>query len=833
MIENTKELLEQLKHLALDLLWPWGHYKKTIWEKLDPVMWNLTRNPWNILTTISNDRLEIVSKDPEFNEILQGIILEKKQKKESKTWFLIAYSKAPLSCIAYFSMEYMLSEALPIYSGGLGNVAGDQLKAGSDLGVPIVAIGLLYQQGYFRQMLDQEGCQQAYYPFNDPGQLPIMPLRKPNGEWLRIQFNLPGYSIWIRVWEAKIGNVSLYLLDTNDPSNFPPYRTVTNQLYGEGKELRLMQEMVLGIGGWRLIEELGLKPEVCHLNEGHAAFLVVDRARSYMEAHGVSFFTVLEITRAGNLFTTHTAVPAAFDRFSPELIEQYLGRYIRNKIGIDFDRFLALGRENENLSSEPFNMGYLAVRGSGAVNGVSQLHGKVSQAIFQSLFPSWPREQVPVGSVTNGIHVPSWDSYYADQLWERACGKERWFGTTETIEEKIRQIPDEDIWRMRSQSRNMLVEYARERYRTQLVMHNASQSEIDAVNTLFDPGILTLGFARRFATYKRPNLLLRDRERLAKLLTHTQCPVQLIIAGKAYPTDEPGKAMIKEWMDFIREYRNDARVIFLADYDMLLTEKLVQGVDVWMNTPRRPWEACGTSGMKILANGGLNLSELDGWWAEAYSPAVGWSLGDGEEHAENESWDAFESSRLYDLLENEIVPLFYKRDANGIPADWLALIRESMATLTSRFSANRSVREYTEKYYLPAAAAYKERSVSQNIEKIVAWKEKIKKNWHRIRIENINISDRTISLNVYLADIQPSEVSVEIYADDWKGSGPEIISANITAEEKEGNYLFEATLGSHRLLSDYTPRIIPYFKGVQVPLEMHQIYWGPNLKTCL
>lgn len=832
MITDTKKLFEQLKELALDLLWSWGHYKKTVWEKLDPVMWNLTRNPWNILMTVPNDRLEIVAKDPEFHEILQSLLLEKKQKETAKTWFPSLYSKKPLSCLAYFSMEYMLSEALPIYSGGLGNVAGDQLKAASDLGVPVVAVGLLYQQGYFRQMLDQEGRQQAYYPFNDPGQLPITPLRRPNGEWLRIQFAFPGYSIWIRVWEVKVGNVSLYLLDTNDPSNFPPYRTITNQLYGEGKELRLMQEMVLGIGGWRLIQELGLKPEVCHLNEGHAAFLILERARCYMEAHGVSFFTALETTRVGNLFTTHTAVPAAFDRFSPELMEQYLGRYIRNKIGIDFERFLALGRENGNLSSELFNMGYLAVRGSGAVNGVSQLHGEVSQSIFQSLFPSWPRTQVPVGSVTNGIHVPSWDSYYADQLWERACGKERWFGTTEKIEEKIRQIPDEDIWRMRSQSRNMLIEYARERYRSQLVMHNASQKEIDAVNTLFEPHILTLGFARRFATYKRPNLLLSDRERLAKLLTHTQYPVQLLIAGKAYPTDEPGKAMIKEWMDFIQDYRNDARVIFLADYDMLLTEKLVQGVDVWINTPRRPWEACGTSGMKILANGGLNLSELDGWWAEAYSPALGWSLGDGEEHGENEVWDSSEGHRLYDLLENEVIPLFYKRDTNDIPVEWLKLVRESMATLTSRFSANRSVREYTEKYYLPAAFAYRERCVSQNVEKIMAWKEKIRKNWDQIQIEEVLISSRTISLRIQLGVIDPSEVSVQIYADGEREKKhlPEIIFAQLIKQEKEGRCLFEAIIETQRPLSDYTPRIIPYFEGVKVPLEMHQIYWGQSLR---
>ena len=518
--------------------------------------------------------------------------------------------------------------------------------------------------------------------------------------------------------------MKLYLLDSNDAANFPVHRGITSELYGGGPELRLKQELLLGIGGWRLLHALGIQAEVCHLNEGHAAFAVLERARSFMQETGQPFEVALAVTRAGNLFTTHTAVAAGFDRFAPDLIEQYLGRYAQEKLGITVHDLLALGRQDPNDSSESFNMAYLAIRGSGAVNGVSRLHGKVSRHIFAPLFPHWPEDEVPIGHVTNGVHVPSWDSKAADELWMRACGKGRWLATTETLEQDIRRVSDVDFWQMRTATRKSFVEFVRQRISLELAGRGASPEAVDRAKHLFDSNALTLGFARRFATYKRPNLLLHDPERLLRLLTNPQRPVQLVIAGKAHPADQAGQDLIRQWMRFIRRPEARPHVVFLSDYDMLLTERLVQGVDVWINTPRRPWEASGTSGMKVLVNGGINLSELDGWWVEAYASDVGWAIGDGQEHGDDPAWDAAEAEALYNLLEREVVPEFYARDKDGIPVAWVARMRESMARLTPRFSANRSVCEYTEQHYLPAAAAYRQRSADQGAmgRRMVDWR---------------------------------------------------------------------------------------------------------------
>ena len=463
LLPTNVEGFDSLAELALDVHWSWNHATDGLWRTLDPVLWDLTQNPWVVLQTVSRDQLERVLANPAFRNNVDDRLRSKRQAAGSPAWFQQEHPQASLTCVAYFSMEFMLSEALPIYSGGLGNVAGDQLKAASDLGVPVVGVGLLYQQGYFRQVIDKDGAQQALYPYNDPGQLPITPLRHPNGEWLRLEIALPGYSVWLRAWQVQVGRVKLYLLDSNDAANFPAHRGITSELYGGGPELRLKQELLLGIGGWRLLRALGIEPEVCHLNEGHAAFAVLERARSFMEETGQPFEVALEATRAGNLFTTHTAVAAGFDRFAPDLIEQYLGWYAEKRLGITLHDLLALGRQNPNDSSETFNMAYLAIRGSGAVNGVSRLHGKVSRHLFRSLFPRWPEEEIPVGHVTNGVHMPTWDSAPADDLWTAACGKERWLGTTENLEQDIRRVSDAMLWKFRTAASRSLVEYARER----------------------------------------------------------------------------------------------------------------------------------------------------------------------------------------------------------------------------------------------------------------------------------------------------------------------------------------------------------------------------------
>jgi starch phosphorylase len=832
LFPSEVEGFDTLIELALDMRWSWNHATDEVWRQLDPVLWDLTHHPCDVLQTVSREKIRRALADPAFRKRIDDLAQSKKQAAEAPAWFQQTHLQSPLSCVAYFSMEFMLSEALPIYSGGLGNVAGDQLKAASDLGIPVVGVGLLYQQGYFRQVIDQKGAQQALYPYNDPGRLPITPLRKEDGEWLRLEIALPGYSVWLRTWQVQVGRVKLYLLDSNDVANYPVHRGITSELYGGGPELRLQQELVLGIGGWRLLRALGIEPQVCHLNEGHAAFAVLERARDFMEETGRPFDVALAVTRAGNLFTTHTAVAAGFDRFSPPLIEQYLGGYA-GKIGLTIRDLLALGRRHPDDSSEKFNMAYLAIRGSGAVNGVSRLHGLVSRRLFEPLFPQWPAAEIPISHVTNGVHMPTWDSAAADDLWTEACGKDRWLGTTDTLEQDMRRISDTRLWQFRIAASQSFVTYVRDRLSRQLAAAGASPEMISDADQFFDPNVLTLGFARRFTTYKRPNLLLHDPERLLRLLTNPQRPVQLIMAGKAHPSDLAGQALIRQWTEFIRRPEARRHVIFFSDYNMLLSEAMVQGVDVWINTPRRPWEACGTSGMKVLVNGGLNLSELDGWWAEAYTPDIGWALGDGREHDNDPAWDAVEAEALYDLLEREVIPEFYTRDGLGIPIAWVNRMRESMARLTLLFCANRTVCEYTEQHYLPAASAFLARAADKGAggAAIVKWRQELEQKWTALRFGEVKIEtageQHVFEAQIYLDDLDPESVLVELYADGVNDAAPERVKMKRLRQlvGAANGYVYNAGVPAIRPASDYTARIIPHRESVAVPLEEARILW--------
>jgi starch phosphorylase len=834
LLPTKVEGFDSLAGLALDMRWSWNHGSEEVWRKLDPELWDLTHNPWGLLQSVSRERLERILSDPAFRKKVDDIIQARAYALERPAWFQQNHPKAPLTSVAYFSMEFMLSEALPIYSGGLGNVAGDQLKAASDLGVPVVGVGLLYSQGYFRQVIDKDGAQQALFPYNDPGQLPITPLRDENGEWLRFEIALPGYSVWLRAWQVRVGRVKLYLLDSNDAANIPAHRGITGELYGGGPELRLKQELLLGIGGWRLLTALGINPEVCHLNEGHAAFAVLERALSFMQATAQPFEIALAVTRAGNLFTTHTAVAAGFDCFDPSLIKQYLGAYAEQKLGITLHDLLALGRLNPNDSSECFNMAYLAIRGSGAVNGVSRLHEKVCRHLFLPLFPQWPQDDIPVGHVTNGVHIPTWNSLPADELWTEACGKDRWLGTMETLEKDYRGTSDTRLWKFRTDARKSLVEYTRERLSRQLSASGALPEAIDVAKHIFDPNALTLCIARRFATYKRSNLLLHNPERLLRLLADPQRPVQLIIAGKAHPEDRAGQALINEWITFIRKPASRPHIVFLSDYDMLLTQHLVHGADVWINTPRRPWEASGTSGMKVLVNGGINLSELDGWWAEAYTPEVGWALGDGREHGDDPALDEVEANALYDLLEREVIPEFYTRDGSGIPSAWVKRMRESMAQLTPRFSADRTVREYTEQCYLPAAAAYHKRKAKKGAigRNITDWRHSLEQLWPTLRFGEVKVAtsdeQHEFEAQVYLNNLDPKAVRVELYADDVGGNArvcQEMRCVRSLTGGEVGTYVYSVTVSATRPAADYTARVIPRLEGVAVPLEETRILW--------
>ena len=814
-IEGFEELVE----LALDMRSSWNHATDWIWRRLDEALWSQTRNPWVVLQTVSADRLGQVLGDAEVRQRLALLVEARRHAAEAPAWFQRGHPRAPLTAVAYFSMEFMLGESLPIYSGGLGNVAGDLLKAAGDLGVPVYGVGLLYQSGYFRQMIDLAGEQRALNPYNDPGQLPVTPLRRADGEWLRIRLELPDHPIWLRAWQVKVGRVRLFLLDSNDMANYPVHRGVTSQLYGAGGELRLTQELVLGLGGWQLLRALGLQPEVCHLNEGHAAFAVLERARQFMEENGQSFEVALAATRAGNLFTTHTAVSVGFDCFPPALVERYLGAYAEQRLGISREALLALGRDGDC-----FNMARLAIRGSGAVNAVSRLHGEVSRALFAPLFPRWPLAEVPVGHITNGVHMPTWDSAPADELWTSACGKVRWSGTVGTLGQDIACVSDDRLWRFRTAASAALVDYARARLAWQMGASGAPPAWREAARQVLDGNTLTLGFARRFVAYKRPNLLLHDPRRLIRLLTHPQRPVQLILAGKAHPEDRRGQALIRQWVEFVRRPEVRHRAVFLADYDMQLTEQLVQGVDVWLNTPRRPWEACGTSGMKVLVNGGLNLSVLDGWWAEAYTPEVGWALGNGEQGPDEAAQDARDSEALYALLENEVVPQFYQRDALGIPSAWVARMRQSMAQLTPRYSAARMVRDYTERYYLPAAAAYRERAAERGARAaaLVRWRRALDEQWAALRIGEVRRFTQDgrhhVEAQVYLGDLDPEAVRVELFAD---GDPPECL----TLRRVGAGHAYVLELPAERPAGDYTLRVIPAQAGAQVPLESQYILW--------
>ncbi len=826
--------LEVLVELALDLRWTWSHAGDALWARIDPDAWEQTRNPWLILLTAPYERLEALAADEAFRRELQALLAERRaHRQRTDLWFHAAQPAGLPGPVAYFVMELGVGEALPLYAGGLGVLAGDHLKTASDLGVPLVGVCLLYQRGYFRQLLDAQGEQQELYPYNDPLTLPIEPAREPDGDWLRVAVPLPGRELRLRVWQVRLGRVRVLLLDSNDPLNSPLDRGITGELYPAAAEPRLLQELALGFGGWEALRRLGLEPSVCHLNEGHTAFAALARALDHMRRHGTGFAEARAATRAGNLFTTHTPVQAGFDRFDPALVCQYLALPCA-RAGASLEAVLALGRERLEDGGEAFNMSRLALALAGRVNGVSRLHGAVSRELFQPLFPRWPRREVPVGHVTNAVHVPSWDSAEADALWTRLCGKERWLGTLETLAGALEEAPAEALWELRARGRRRLVEVVRRRLARQLRMQGAPREAVEAAQEVFDPDTLTVGFARRFTAYKRPLLLLHDEARLVRILTDPRRPVQLVVAGKAHPADDVGRAMVARMARFARRPEVRDRVVFLADYDMALAEELVQGVDLWLNTPRRPLEACGTSGMKLLVNGGLNCSELDGWWDEAYTPEVGWALGDRQPHAtEDPAWDAREAEALYTLLEREIVPAFYERDARGIPPRWVAKVRASMARLTPRYSTNRMLREYVERHYVPAAESWRRRCADGGrlARELARWAAHLERHWARLRFIEARIEPgreaHRVRVQVHLDEVPVEWVRVEAYAEGGDGRPPLAVALDHRGAMPGtvGEHLFEGMVPADRPVEHYTPRIVPHHPEAAVPLECARILW--------
>ncbi len=826
--------LAALAELACDLRWSWNHATDSLWQALEPTVWERTRNPVLVLQNVPRNALDKLANDQAFTNQLAAADAARLEYLSRPSWFALKHPESSRVRIAYFSMEYGITDALPLYSGGLGVLAGDHLKTASDLGMPLVALGLFFHEGYFRQLLDSNGWQLELYPHNSPYALPVRPVLEDGGTPLRVTIELPGRELLLRVWHARIGRVDLYLLDSDDPLNSPVDRGITSQLYGGDRETRFVQEIALGIGGWRALEALGIEVDVCHLNEGHAAFVTLERARRFMSSHQVPFWEALWATRAGNVFTTHTPVAAAFDTFPLPLLEKY-GRGYADSLGLEAMQLLGLGRRNPDDPTEPFNMAYLAARTCARLNAVSRLHGEVSRRIFASLYPRWPEAEIPVTHITNAVHVPSWDSAWADDIWTDACGKERWLGSHDSLAAAIAAIDDAALWSFRGQERGDLVAYARHRLALQLAQRGSDQAEIAAAHDALDPNVLTIGFARRFTEYKRPDLLLRDTARLLRLLNDPVRPVQIIVAGKAHPHDEPGKLALQRWAHFVNRADVRARAVLLEDYDMALAQQLVQGVDVWVNTPRRPWEASGTSGMKVLVNGGLNLSEIDGWWAEAWTPEVGWALGDGAEHAEP-GWDEVEAAELYRLLESEIVPCFYERDPSGIPRAWVARIRASMSELTPRFSSNRMLAEYVERMYIPAAADYdrRERDDARLARSLRAWMHTLNHHWREIhwgRYEVLAV-DRgwSVALQVYLGHLPPDDVGVELYA-ERRGELPQECHRLARDDALPGavsGFNYRGVIETQRPSADFTPRVVPVQATVAVPAEARFIRWYPD-----
>ena len=833
---SLPESLNGLFQLALDLRWSWHHGTDELWRALDAEIWDTTRNAWLVLNSVSGDRLEELAADPEFQNSYNAQISAHQEFIEADTWYSSECPGDLGEGIAYFCMEYGLSESLPLYSGGLGVLAGDFLKAASDLGVPVMAVGLLYQQGYFRQAISTDGEQLEFYPYNDPTMLPVSPLRDDDGQWVRVVVPFPGRNVRLRAWKAQVGRCELLLLDSNDPRNEPGDRGITSELYTGDPEKRLQQEMVLGIGGWRLLKQLGRQPGLCHLNEGHCALALIERAFSWQDECKSDFQTARTATRSNNLFTTHTSVASGFDHFSRPLLSLYLGPWLTGR-ELDVDQLLAMGTENsqtgESSDSPRLNMALLALNMSGRFNGVSRIHQKVTQTIFQPFFPRWPAEDIPADYVTNGIHTPSWDSPESDAIWTRACGKDRW---RRPLQKScpMTDVTDEALWEMRRLQRTRLVAYLRRRLASQHCEQKPGNNHAAACGLLLDHETLTLGFARRFTEYKRPDLLLKDQQRLLRLLGSRDRPIQIVLAGKAHPYDRPGKEIIRQWKAFSRRPDVEGKVVFIEDYDLGVANQLIQGVDVWLNCPRHPWEACGTSGMKVLVNGGLNLSQYDGWWAEAWNPDVGWAIRPGATFDElsgsnNHNHDLSDRDELFDLLENEVVPCFYKVDSDGIPRKWLQRMRASMDQLTAMYSANRMVREYVEQFYLPMTAKGSQRT-RKAAETLLNEHLEIKRHWPRLRFNSFNTCEapegQTFTVEVYLDGIDEKRIAVELVAEHSE-HGPRAVAEMAMKHPLSGSahtYLYECTVPS-RPEGHYTPRLRVHDERLNLPLENPAILW--------
>lgn len=844
VVPSLPSELECLRDLAYNLRWSWDHETIHLFRRLDRSLWEETNhNPVLMLGTVRQAYLRAAAADRGFLAHMERAYERLRRYLDQQTWYDKCLSVQPGGqCIAYFSAEFAVAECMPVYSGGLGILASDHLKSASDLGLPMVGVGLLYQEGYFRQYLSADGWQQEMYPLNDLYNMPIRLRQDEDGNSLLISVELPGRQVKAQVWHADVGRVPLFLLDTNIPQNSAEDQDITDELYGGDLEMRIKQEIILGIGGIRMLDALGLSPLVFHMNEGHSAFLAIERIRRLMEQHALSFAEAREVATASNVFTTHTPVPAGIDLFPPHLVDKYFGNYYEI-LGISRHEFLALGRANPYDEGESLNMAILAMRLANSTNGVSRLHGKVARGMWQGLWPDVPQEEIPIDHITNGIHSPSWVSHEMADLYDRYMGP-RWREdpADQTVWQSVKDIPDGELWRTHERRRERLVAVARRKLRQQLENRGAPPTEIAQASEALDPEALTIGFARRFATYKRATLLFRNMERLIRILNDPERPVQIIFAGKAHPRDTAGKELIRQIIHLARRDEFRQQIVFLEDYDMNLARYLLQGVDVWLNNPRRPREASGTSGMKAAANGAINLSVLDGWWNEAFAPEVGWAIGKGETYEDHNFQDEVESRALYDLLEKEIVPLFYDRGHNGLPRKWIARMKASMSAICPVFNTNRMVLQYMEEAYTPAADRY-QRLIKDDMagaKNLAAWKARLRQCWDAIKIVRVE-DDSPIDLKIgdslrvqaeiVLGELQPSDVRVEFYhgrVDQYDQIVDGRAMAMTHAEPNGGgSYIFSGVVPCERSGQyGYAIRILPRHPDLSNVFAMHLIRWA-------
>ena len=845
VIPRLPKNVSTLWDLAYNFLFSWKNEIEEFFAQIDPELWNQGHhNPVWFLNHLPQATLEDLAGDTFFLERLRELSrLQEHYLMEGDTTIpLVSPDKGPV--VAYFSAEYGVSLALPVYSGGLGILAGDHLKSASDLNIPLVAIGLCYQQGYFNQYLTQDGWQQEKYPYNDFDQMPLTLVRDGEKAPRYIGLNMQGTELKFQIWQARIGRIHLYLLDTNIAENSPEFKNITAQLYGGDLQMRIRQEILLGIGGIKALQALDLHPKVIHMNEGHSAFAGLERIRIFMREQHLSFEAALELVASSSVFTTHTPVPAGNDRFPASLMQQYFEGYARD-LGLAFKVFLALGRENPRDDEETFCMTVLALKLSRFSNGVSKLHGKVSRKMWQRVWPQYPVEDVPIKAITNGIHIQTWIAPDIAYLMRRYMGS-TWQDNphTKRIWTKALSIPDAELWRTHERLRERLVDFARKRLKQQVMARGGRRMDLQIAEEVLDPQALTIGFARRFASYKRAYLLLRDKERLIRLLDNEKAPIQFVIAGKAHPRDNEGKKIIQQLVQLCKETECKGRIVFIENYDMEIASYLVQGCDIWLNTPRRPLEACGTSGMKAMINGALNMSTLDGWWLEAYKPdnSLGWSIGQGEEYTDNEYQDFVETQILFNTLEKDIVPLFYTRDKGNLPREWIKKMKAQFASLGGIFNGHRMVEEYARKAYLPAFTNYT-RLTEDNFgaaKNLAAWRMDLMTKWSNLTIRNV-LSTSTMELyvdeqieitaEIRIDGLKTEDIQVEIYAGPLDHEGE--FTARKTAPMKpdqelgDGWRLYRGVIAPlHSGKFGYTVRILPSHPLLLDPHSLGLIHWA-------